>query len=154
MSLVISDIKTDLPKLNKELQRLDSLQQQLDLANKKLANQDQRLKLVQGHQSDFTPTNNLVFTWANPNLTWPAGWIRDNTGRNFPVPAGTISGLTNTGVYWLGWNDGHQVMASSHSLSDIAVPLIITVCRVTLNAGVVGCGGHDPGGVGPNGHIY
>lgn len=154
MSLVISDIKTDLPKLNSELQRLDALQQQLTQTQKALKQQTNTLHRLQGKQTNFTAMNNLVFVWANPVLSWISGWIRDTEGKNYPVAAGSRSDLTDSEVYWLGWNESHGILVADHDLSVVSVPNNLTICRVTLTTGTVGCGGSDPGGVGANGKEF
>lgn len=156
MALVINDIKTDLPKLNTELRRLDYLHNQVKTLADKLQTQSHMVEVLKGQQENFLAINNLKISWDGAStLSWPAGYIRDKSGTIFQVGAGSQSGLTANSHYWLAWNPVHRRMAIRQSLSDVADPTNLVVCQVpTAAAGVVGGGGSDVGGSGVNGKQY
>ena len=144
MALRITDTKKDLPRLNRELRRLDrdirqarQLEQKVELLTKQNAELRDKRELVS--------TNNLTLVWDGPNLkvTWVAGYVKDKNGKIYQVPAGQKTGLVINTYYWFGWNPVHQTMGvASNPESLTAIKNILIICRLytgsaiqTANAG-------------------
>jgi hypothetical protein len=158
MALRITDVK-DLPKLNKELVRIDQAFNQLNklsLTTKHLAKQ---LVLTKG-QSNFTGINNVLFTWTGGTLTlsWNAGFLIDDKGKTWPVQAGSKVTVANT-YYWTAWNPVQQAMTISTALKPIvAVKGNLVICKLFTGtagqSGTVGGGGSETSGDGVNTKEY
>jgi hypothetical protein len=161
--------KLELNELNKELHKLEGLHNRLSKVEEGLsiaAFQSHQLDYVHGR-----PTfNNLVFTWTGgtTTLSWASGWIKDKNAvseignafsqspsygiksalipaitHNIPVPAGSITGLTASSYYWLGWDSSTSKM---YALKDITklytLNNVQVVCQVfTGTAGQTGTAG-------------
>ena len=154
MALRITDIATDLPKLNNELQRVDlhqkqiaELRSQLGQLQKKLLTRD-----AEKQPTNFLAHNNLLFTWNGSahSISWPNSMITSN-GHFLQVPAGSTTQVVASTYYWAGWNVTHQTMSFSEDIHNLTpIPTIIIVGQIFTGtagqSGAIGGGGTDPGG--------
>lgn len=166
MALRITNIETDLPKLNTELARMDLHQQQItELQNQVGQLTKQLLTNSTTSPANHLSQNNLTFVWTGSvtTLSWAAGYIHSN-GVYIHVASGSIK-LTPSTYYWMAWNPTHQTMSAQTDYSKlfnlIAAPdtnTISIVCQIFTGAGgqsgSVGGGGTEPGGIGNNGKQY
>src|SRR5580765_8131116 len=110
MALRITNLETDLAKLNSELTRLDEHERrfkELELKLNNLSTQAATESKTNGVQNQ----NNIAFVWTGGTLTisWAAGYVKDHQGHYDPIPAGSQVALANT-FYWAGWNPVHLTM--------------------------------------------
>jgi hypothetical protein len=166
----------DIVIINSELKRLDLLQATINDHAQQIANLTKHTLQIRDARA-IPSTNNLTFTWTGSTLTlsWLAGYIQDNSLKNYPVAAGSLVVAAST-LYWLAWNPIQQTMAFNTNLqtlvsglqlpqalatvgaSDVAAGNNLVICAVTTGtsgqSGTAGGGGSDPGGVGVSGTVY
>lgn len=160
--ITITDPVKDVAKINSAFQQLDALYSRLAAAEKQI---NFVQATVNEHSAVNEPTgvNDVTFKWdgagagsGTGTLSWAASSILDRQGRYIPILAGSISGLTASTTYWLGWNPAHQVMARSTTLGAIHGNTgTLIICSVTTGTDsaslvAVGGGGTDAGGTGFN----
>ena len=160
MALTITNVETDLPKLNSELTRLDEHERrfkQLELHLNTLRDQVDTESTTNGVQNQ----NNITFVWAGGSLSvsWAAGYVKDHQGHYLPIPAGTSGGLLANTYYWAGWNPIHQAMSFNTNLDTLTKVLnVLIICQfftgTGAQAGSLGGGGSVPGGQGLNGERF
>lgn len=150
MAIKITDIEKDLPMLNKELAKFDSIQQELERV------QNQSLKLNTNfaqltNRRSVISTNNLVLTWSGTTLklSWPAAYVRDLSQNYFPIPAGTSQPLLASTYYWVGWNPDQHTMSFQTLLDSLTnIPNILVLCQIftgtAAQTGTAGGGGSVP----------
>jgi hypothetical protein len=159
MAFRITNLQTDLPRLNGELQRLDLHQQQIAELRQQLAKALSTAGLEQ--QANGVPNqNNIIFTWTGGTLTlsWAAAYVKDHLGHYQPIPAGSRVLAAST-FYWAAWNVAQQSMSFQVSIDAFkAIPNELILCNIFTGAGGVngtaGGGGSDSGGSGLNGGRY
>lgn len=140
----ITDAQKDVARLNRELARIDTLQDNLRRLESHIGQLRQRQVELEERRSK-AGSNNLTFAWtdATTTLSWDAGYVRDHDGeRVHHVPAGSRAGLTVNTFYWAGWNPVHQTMSFEANLDTLeAIPNIVIICRVQTGNGVDGTAG-------------
>lgn len=142
----------DLNLLNRQLEKIDTLQRQVNDLHSKV-------KAINGTVSNVVDThvpirfNTLTFTWTGgtSTLSWPAGSVVDKTGNNLPVTAGAITGLSPSTYYWLAWNPVHQKMIAQVGLNGILqIHNNVVLCQLFTGTagqtGVAGGGGSSSSG--------
>lgn len=162
---------TDLNVINKYIgDKVESLHRRLSKVESNL--EHVQFKAGQLDYLHEPPTlNNLVFTWhgGTSTITWPAGFIRDrNAGHGARVlagsflssargnvhtqliPAGTLTGVSASTYYWLGWDPQGQVMIISKNVNDVFFhDNSFTICQLFTGTGaqtgVAGGGGSQSG---------
>ncbi len=165
-----------LDQINRQIDILDNLQNQVGSLQSKLNNIGQTTNITDPTHAPQT-TNNIIFTWtgSTTTLSWLAGYIKDknwqaqtlarpaflSTAPGLPhiyaVVAGHITLLPST-YYWLGWDPDHQIMratvdaSSLHGDKDLHI-----ICQLYTGTsgqtGVAG-GGGSTGGVDLSGLRY
>lgn len=160
MALTISNIETDLPKLNSELSRLDRHTNDIASLKQELSNLKDQV-LVEHLRNGVQNQNNIVFTWTGGSLTisWAPGYVKDHQGHYDPIPAGSQTAAAST-YYWVGWNPVHQTMSFNTSLDALTQSKqVLVLCQFFTGTGgqtgSLGGGGTEPGGgQGLNGKQY
>ena len=142
----ITSVK-DLSQLNKQLERIEALQKQLNAAQQQIASVHTRLTSIENTHVP-SRSNTVVFTWTGSThtLSWPAGSVVDRAGVNVAVAAGSITSLTASTYYWLAWNAVHQQMAIAVNVNTLLnIPGNIVICQLFTGTGsqtgVAGGGG-------------
>lgn len=148
----------DLGQLNKALQKIDKLEKKLLQTQDNLLRVTKRVATMDALHAPTPTTNDLVLTWNGPggSLAWPQASIRDkNAGalvavsgaqHTVPVTAGTLTGLSPSTHYWIGWSRSqNQLVASTDAHPLLNQQDIHIVCRVFTGtagqSGVAGGGG-------------
>jgi hypothetical protein len=156
--------KVDLVQINRQLTRLDTLEklvQQLQENQKNLKSQVSSLDFEHGKPT----TNNMVFSWAGPTtkITWTAGTLMDKNAtaqrlsgvpkssapgavHNYPILAGSLTGITPSAYYWLAWEPQKLQMVASQDAGQLYQnKSLFVICQIFTGtagqSGVAGGGG-------------
>lgn len=155
----ITNIETDLPRLNQELQRFDTQQQQLEELRQLVA-AGAATTAVENSANGVPNQNNIAFVWTGGTLTlsWVAAFVKDHAGHYLPIPAGSRV-LTASTAYWAAWNPAQQTMSFQVALESYAnIPNMLILSNVFTGtggqAGSAGGGGSESGGSGFSGLRY
>ena len=160
MALRITNIERDISKLNKELTRLDGVDQELQRLRQEFFNL-KKLQRQENIRNGVPNQNNVTFTWTGSSglISWNDGYVKDHHGNYLPVRAGSTAGVNNT-YYWAAWNPVHKTMSFQNNLDTYQkIPNALIVCQVFTGTGAqtatIGGGGSEPGGgSGLNGKQY
>jgi hypothetical protein len=159
-STKITDIQKDLPVLNRALAQLDQLAAIVKEHGYFFTQINDTLSgLV--HQQDAVASNNLMLTWSGSTLkfTWPAAFVRDTTGKYYPIEAGTSPVLTASTYYWVAYNPNQGTLSFNTNIATLMnIPSSLIICQIyagtSAQSGTAGGGGTDPGTVGIIGRTY
>jgi hypothetical protein len=159
MALKVDKWPEDIPKLNRELQRIDTINEQF----KKLQGQFDLLnsrQLTLEKSQALIGTNNILITWHGPTseFTWLAAYTKDNRGVLHPMTAGARV-VPPSNNYWFAWNPSNRIMSVEASIDTLTkISNLIVLCRVWAGTvgqtGVAGGGGSDTGLTGHNTKEY
>lgn len=134
----------DLAQLNRQFQRLDLLiseHAELKSRVEHVVTQVSQAALTHAQ----TTLNTVAFHWDGPTLTlsWADGSIKNKSGSNVPVVAGSLIGLVANKTYWLAWNSVHKKMAAQLGVDGLLQnPNNFVLCQVfTGTAGQTGSAG-------------
>lgn len=169
MAFRVTNIQTDIPRLNKELQKFDLHAQQISELQARIGQLESHIGQLRNTRQVLS-SNNVTFTWTGGTLTlsWSNGYVQNNSLENFPVVAGSRVVSAST-VYWAAWNPLQQSMVISSSLQTVLSGIVVgspdssagnnlVICSVKTGtagqSGTAGGGGSDSGGVGPSGKQY
>jgi len=134
--------KIDLNQLNEQFLKFEELKNQLAELRQQHSITAQRVGTLESHAAPTS--NNLNFHWTGGSLTlnWNDGSVRDKTGANVPVKAGTLTVLASH-YYWLAWNKEHrQMVADTDAGKLLTNKNNILICQVfTGTAGQTGSAG-------------
>lgn len=160
MALRITNIETDLPKLNSELTRLDAYEnrfKELELKLQQLRTSTSTENKTNGVQNQ----NNIAFSWtgATTTISWTTGYVKDHEGHYDPILAGSQSGFSANTYYWVGWNPVHSTMSFNTSLDALTkISNVLVICQFFTGtagqSGSLGGGGTVPNGQGLNGERF
>lgn len=150
----------DLSQLNRQLDRIDHLQKQIDDMHRQLGAHARQLSHLDVVHAPLT-LNNTVFNWTGGSGTvdWNDSSIIDKNNINRPIKAGSITGLAPNTYYWLAWNTEHSQMVARVGVDGVfQIPDNHVICQIFTGSGaqtgVVGGGGSSSSGSDLSGSRY
>jgi len=159
MALKVDKWPEDIPKLNSELTRIDTLNDQF----KKMQGQFNLLnsrQLTLENRQQLIGTNDILISWNGPGsqFLWTPAYTKDNLGVLHPMTGG-MRVVPPSNNYWFAWNPSNQRMSIEPSIDTLTkISNLIVLCRVwagtIAQTGIAGGGGSDTGLTGHNTKEY